>query len=250
MRVGSLMTKTVAKVGLSNYTKDKGQMKTLKQIMEGLSHMHHNDPRRVALKHKQIHYSCDTLSKQTIKKEITMEVSAYVGDERKSVFQKASTSVRTTRGDPRRWRRPWRPKQLPEHNYRRPKEMTEVEKAKVDLIKNLQKNLLVMERDQRTFIRLAAMDKSKLPTSLHPLLSKYHKINTSQITILVNTLHEIKPLDLNHVDIDKYQKLVDKILEVRGEYMECMKIGEALAEDDLRPSPHGAYSSTPFIRCG
>ena len=106
--------------------------------------------------------------------------------------------------------------------------MTEVEKAKADLIKNLQKNLLVMESDQRTFVRLAAMDKSKLPTSLHPLLSKYHKISTSQITTLINTLHDIKPLDLNHVHIDKYQKLVDKILEVMDDYMECMQTGEAL----------------------
>jgi len=108
--------------------------------------------------------------------------------------------------------------------------MTDVEKAKADLIKNIQKNLMVMERDQRTLIRLAAMDKSKLPTSLHPLVNKYHKINTSQITTLIITLHEIKPLDLSHADTDKYWKLVDKILKVRDEYMECMKIGKALLE--------------------
>ena len=50
--------------------------------------------------------------------------------------------------------------------------MIEEEKANVDLIENLQKNLQMMERDRRTFIRLAHMDKSKLPASLHPLLSK------------------------------------------------------------------------------
>ena len=105
-----------------------------------------------------------------------------------------------------------------------------MEKAKADLIKNIQKNLMVMERDQRTLIRLAAMDKSKLPTSLHPLVNKYHKINTSQITTLIITLHETKPSDLSHADTDKYWKLVDKILKVRDEYMECMKIGEALLE--------------------
>jgi hypothetical protein len=47
--------------------------------------------------------------------------------------QQVGTSVRTNRGDPRRWRRPWRP----EHNYRRTNEMTELDKAKADLIKNI-----------------------------------------------------------------------------------------------------------------
>jgi len=144
--------------------------------------------------------------------------------------QQVGTSVRTSRGDPRRWRRPWRPKQLPEHNYRRTNEMTELDKAKADLIKNIQKNLMVMERDNRALIRLADMDKSKLPTILHPSVNKYHKINTSQITTLIITLHEIKPLDLSHADTDKYWKLVDKILKVRDEYMECMKTGKALLE--------------------
>jgi len=108
--------------------------------------------------------------------------------------------------------------------------MTGVEKAKADLIKNIQTNLMVMERDQRTLIRLVAMGKSKLPTSLHPLVNKYHKINTSQITTLIITLHEIKPLDLSHADTDKYWKLVDKILKVKDEYMGCMKIGKALLD--------------------
>ena len=106
--------------------------------------------------------------------------------------------------------------------------MTEEEKATVDLLKNFQKNLQMMERDQRTFIRLGAMDKSKLPASLHPLLNKYQKINTSQITTLINTLDEIKPLDPNDVDTDKYQKVIDKSVEARDDYMECMTIGEAL----------------------
>ena len=78
-----------------------------------------------------------------------------------------------------------------------------MEKAKADLIKNIQKNLMVMERDQSTLIRLVAMDKSKLPTSLHPLVNKYNKINTSQITTLIITLHEIKPLDRSNADTDK-----------------------------------------------
>ena len=71
----------------------------------------------------------------------------------------------------------------------------------MDLAKNIQQNLGLMERDQRTFIRLAAMDKSKLPASLRPLLNKYQKSNTSLITTLVNTLDEIKPLDPNDVDL-------------------------------------------------
>ena len=49
-----------------------------------------------------------------------------------------------------------------------PKELTEEQKVKQDLIKNLQKNLQNMERDQRTFIRLATLDKSKLPANLPP----------------------------------------------------------------------------------
>ncbi len=73
--------------------------------------------------------------------------------------------------------------------------MTEEEKANVDLTKILQKSLQIMERDRRTFIRYAHMDKSKLPASLHPLLSKYHKNNTSHTTTLINTAHAIKLLD-------------------------------------------------------
>jgi hypothetical protein len=37
-------------------------------------------------------------------------------------------------------------------------------------------------------------------------------------------------LDLSHADTDKYWKLVDNILKVRNEYMECMQIGKALLE--------------------
>jgi hypothetical protein len=96
------------------------------------------------------------------------------------------------------------------------------------LVKNIQKNLGVMEKDQRTFIRLAAMDKSKLPASLHPLLNKYHKSNTSLLTTLVNTLDEVKPLDPNDVDTDHYQKVLDQSMKAREEYLECMRIGEAL----------------------
>ena len=88
-----------------------------------------------------------------------------------------------------------------------------VEKANADLIKNIQKNLMVMERDQ-----------------LAPLGQQVPQHHTSQITTLIITLHEIKPLDLSHADTDKYWKLVDNILKVRDEYMECMKIGEALLE--------------------
>jgi hypothetical protein len=65
---------------------------------------------------------------------------------------------------------------------------------------------------------------------LAPLGQQVPQHHTSQITTLIITLHEIKPLGLSHADTDKYWKLVDKILEVRGEYMECMKIGKALLE--------------------
>ncbi len=107
-----------------------------------------------------------------------------------------------------------------------PKELTEEQKVKQDLTKNLQKNLQNMERDQRIFIRLATLDKSKVPANLPPLLIKYHKLNNSCISSLINTLDEIKPLDPNDVDTDKYQKVVDKSSEARDEYMEYLKIGE------------------------
>jgi hypothetical protein len=60
------------------------------------------------------------------------------------------------------------------------------------------------------------------------LLSKYQKSNTSHITTLVNTLDEIKPLDPNDVDTDHYQKVVDQSAKTREDYLERMKIGEAL----------------------
>ena len=156
-----------------------------------------------------------------------MEVSASVGDISKADFDmqvdaiSGGTCVKTMTSTTKN-------RSLPKDPNHKPKEMTEEEKAKVELVKNIQKNLGLMERDQRTFIRLAAMDKSKLPASLHPLLSKYQKNNTSQITTLVNTLDEIKPLDPNDVDTDHYQKVLDQSMKAREEYLECMRIGEAL----------------------
>jgi hypothetical protein len=70
----------------------------------------------------------------------------------------------------------------------------------------------------------------------------YLKINKSHITFVIITFHEIKPLAINHADMDKCQKLVHKILEVRDEYIECMQIGKALLEmacDQHRRAPMG-----------
>ena len=216
-----------AKEGLSNYTKDEAQMETLKQILEGLPQRPRKDPRRATLEHTQWHYSCDTLSKKTSKKESSMEVSASVGDMSKADFDmqvdaiSGGSCVKTMTSTTKN-------RALPKDPNHKPKEMTEEEKAKVDLVKNIQKNLGLMATDQRTVIRLAAMYKSKLPASLHPLLNKYQKSNTSLITTLVNTLDEIKPLDPNDVDTDHYQKVLDQSMKAREEYLECMRIGEAL----------------------
>jgi hypothetical protein len=216
-----------AKEGLSNYTKDDTQLETLKQILEGLPQRPHKDPWRAAKDHKQYHYSAETLSRKTSKKESSMEVSASVGDISKADFDmqvdaiSGGTCVKTMTSTTKN-------RSLPKDPNHKPKEMTEEEKAKVDLVKNAQKNLGLMERDQRTFIRLAAMDKSKLPASLHLFLSKYQKSNTSHITTLVNTLDEIKPLDPNDVDTDHYQKVLDQSMKAREDYLECMRIGEAL----------------------
>jgi len=216
-----------AKEGLTNYTKDESQMETLKQILDGLPQRPHKDPRRAALEHKQWHYSCDTLSKKTNKRESTMEVSASVGDVSKADFEmqvEAITGGSCVKTSPSTTKN----RSLPKDPNHKPKEMTEEEKAKVELVKNLQKNLQLMERDQRTFIRLGAMDKSKLPASLRPLLSKYQKSSTSQITTLVNTLDEIKPLDPKDVDTDHYQKVLDQRMKAREDYLERMRTGEAL----------------------
>ncbi len=72
------------------------------------------------------------------------------------------------------------------------------------------------------------MDKSKLPANLPPLLIKYHKLNNSCISSLINTLDEIKHLDPKDVYTDKSQMVVDKSSEAKDEYMEYLKIGETL----------------------
>jgi len=41
-------------------------------------------------------------------------------------------------------------------------------------------------------------------------------------------LDEIKPLDPNDVDTDHYQKVLDQSMKAREDYLECMRIGEAL----------------------
>jgi hypothetical protein len=85
-----------------------------------------------------------------------------------------------------------------------------------------------MEKDQRTFIRVNMLDKSKLPATFPPLITKYHKLNQIWITHLISALDEIKPMDPSQIQYDKYRTVMDKGSEVRDEYLETLKVGETM----------------------
>jgi hypothetical protein len=113
-------------------------------------------------------------------------------------------------------------------NKPRAVELTEEQKHKQDLINNLQKNLQGVERDQRTFIRVAMLDKSKVPATFPPLITEYLKLIQTWITNLVSALDEIKPMDPSQIQYDKYRTVLDKSSEVRDEYSETLKVGETM----------------------
>ena len=219
------MEQIAMKEGLTHYLTNESQKDLLDQILEGLPKRIHKDPWRAAKGHKQYEYTCESMKKTMNIQESSMELQASNGDIATHDWEEVVTRItggqgtrsigngsRTTSGT----------------NKPKAVEVTEEQKNKQDLIKNLQRNLQSMEKDQRTFIRVNMLDKSNLPATFPPLITKYHKLNQILITRLISALDEIKPMDISQIQYDKYRTVMDKRSEVRDEYLETLKVGETM----------------------
>jgi hypothetical protein len=201
------------KEGLVNYLTNECQKELLEQILEGLPSRKHKEPWRAPKGHMQYEYCAETMKKKITIQENSMEVTASAGDIDKNDWE---AQVKTITGGMGTKAIATGNKACTTNRNPRPaQELTEEQKAKQELIKNFQKLLQNMERDQRTFIRVAMLDKSKLPANLPPLIVKYQKLNQTSIATLISSLDEMKAMEPSQLQADKYQEVLNKSTKVR-----------------------------------